>query len=57
MGRLSTSLRYVIVVTRLDALSLGELGGSVQSFGEFSASGRSRTIKIGRCVRDMHKLT
>ena len=43
--------RYVIDVTGLDPFSLGELGGVVQCFGEFSASGRARTIKIGRHVR------
>ena len=47
---------YVIDVTRLDPLSLGELGGGVQCFGEFGASGRSRTMKIGRLVRELHKL-
>ena len=47
----------MIDVTILDSLSLGELGGGVQWFGEFGASGRARTMKIGRCVRDLHKLT
>ena len=49
--------RYVIDVTGLDPLSLGELGGGVQCFGEFGASGRARTMKIGRCVRELQKLT
>ena len=49
--------RYVIEVTRLDPLSLVELGGGVQCFGEFGASGRARTMKIGRRVRELHKLT
>ena len=49
--------RYVIDVTGLDSLSLEELGGGVQCFGEFSASGRARTMKICRCVRELHKLT
>ena len=49
--------RYMIDVTRLDLLSLGELGGGVQCFGEFGASGRARMIKIGRRVRELHKLT
>ena len=40
--------RYVTYVTRLDPLSLGELGGGVQFFGEFGASGRAKTMKIGR---------
>ena len=35
----------MIDVTGLDSLSLGELGGRVQCFGEFGASGRVRTIK------------
>ena len=41
----------------LDPLSLGELGGGVQSFGEFGASGRARTMKIDRRVRELHNLT
>ena len=49
--------RYVIDVTGLDPLSLGELGGGVQCFGEFGASGRVRTMKIGRRVRELRKLT
>ena len=49
--------RYMIDVTGLDPLSLGELGGGVQCFGEFGASGRTRTMKIGRRVRELHKLT
>ena len=44
-------------VTGLDPLSLGELGGGVQCFGEFGASGRARTMKIGRCDRELYKLT
>ena len=47
----------MIDVTVLDSLSLGELGGEVQCFGEFGASGRARTMKIGRHVRELHKLT
>ena len=46
--------RYVIDETGLDPLSLGELGGVVQRFGEFSASGRARTMKIVRHVRELH---
>ena len=49
--------RYVIDVTGLDPLSLVELGSRVQYFGEFGASGRARTMKIGRRVRELHKLT
>ena len=41
MGRISKCRRYVIDVTGLDPLSLGELGGGAQWFGEFSASGRA----------------
>ena len=37
-------------VTGLDPLSLRELDGGVQRFGEFGASRRARTIKICRCV-------
>ena len=44
MGRISKCRRYVIDVTVLDPLSLGELGGGVQCFGEFGASGRARTM-------------
>ena len=43
--------------TVLDSLSLGKLGGGAQLFGEFGASGRARTMKIGRRVRELHKLT
>ena len=43
--------------TVLDSFSLGELGGGVQCFGEFGASGRARTMEIGRRVRELHKLT
>ena len=47
--------RYVIDVTELDPLSLVELGGGFQCFGDFCASGRARTMKIGRRVREMLK--
>ena len=57
MGRISKCCRYVIDVTVLDLLLLGELGDGVQCFGEFGASGRARTMKIGRLVRELHKLT
>ena len=49
--------RYVIEVTRLNPISLGELGAGGPCFGEFGASGRARTMKIGRRVRELHKLT
>ena len=57
MGRISKCRRYLIDVNVLDPLSLGELGDGVQCFGEFGASGRARTMKIGRRVRELHKLT
>ena len=57
MDRISKCFRYVIDSTDLDSLFLGELGGGVQCFGEFGASGRARTMKIGRHVRELHKLT
>ena len=47
--------RYVIDETGLDPLSLGS--GGIQCFGEFGASGPARTMKIGRRVRELHKLT
>ena len=45
----------MIGVTGLDPLSLAELGGEVQCFGKFGASGRARTIKIGRRVRELNR--
>ena len=56
MGRISTSSRYAVDVTGPDPFSLGSWGDN-QCFGEFSASGRPRTIKIGRRVRDLYKMT
>ena len=47
----------MIDVTGLGPLSLVELSGGVQCFGEFGASRRARTMKIGRRVRELHKLT
>ena len=35
----------------------GGVEGGVQGFGEFGASGRARTMKIGRRVMELHKLT
>ena len=49
--------RCVIDVTVQDPLSLVELGGGVQCFGEFGASGRARTMKIGSRVRKLNKST
>ena len=40
----------MIDVTVLVSLSLGELRVRVQCFGDFGASGRARTMKIGRRV-------
>ena len=57
MYRISKCRRYVIDVTVLDLLSLGELGGGVQCSGELGASGRAKTMKIGRRVRELHRLT
>ena len=57
VDRISKCRRYVIAVTVLDSLSLGELGRGVQCFGEFGASGRPRTMKICRRVRKLHKQT
>ena len=57
MGNAYKCRRYVIDVIVLDPLSLGELGGGVQRFGEFGAYGRARTMKIGSRVRELHKLT
>ena len=48
---------YVTDVTGRDPLSLGELGCGVQCFGEFGASGRARTMKVGRRAREPYKLT
>jgi len=47
MGKISTSSRYIIDITGLDPLSLGDF----QCFGDFGASGCARTIKIGSRVR------
>ena len=57
MCRISKCCKYMINVIVLDLLSLGELGGAVQCFGEIGASGRARTMKIGRRVRELHELT
>ena len=57
VGRISKCCIYVIDLTVLDPLSVWELGGEVQCFGEFGASGRARTMKIGWRVRELHKLT
>ena len=49
--------RFVIDVTGLDPLSLEELNGGAQFFGKFGASGRARTMKTRRRVRELYKLT
>ena len=51
MGRISKFRSY------RTGFALFEGVRGVQCFGEFGASGRARTIKIGRHVRDLHKLT
>ena len=56
MGGISTSSGCGIGIAGPVPLSLGELG-DFQCFGEFGASGRVRTIKIGERFRDLHKLT
>ena len=57
MGKINTSARYMIDINGTDPLSLVELEGGVQCFGEFGASGRARAMKIGGRVRELHKLT
>ena len=54
MGRISKCHRYAIDVTALDLF--GGVRGA-QCFDEFGACGRARTMKIGRRVRDLYKLT
>ena len=57
MERISTSPRYNFH-SRTGFALFGELEeGGVQGFGEFVASGRVRTMEIGRRVGDLHKLT
>ena len=56
MARIIEYRRYAIDVTELDPLSLGELGG-LQCFSKFGASGCAMMLKIGRRVRDQHKVT
>ena len=56
VGRKSRCRRYVIYVTVLNPLSIGELGVGDQCSAEFGAFGRARTMKIGRDVRELHKL-
>ena len=56
MDRISKCRRYVIDVAGLDPLSLGELE-RIQCFGEIGTSGCAGTMKIGRRVRDLYKLT
>ena len=48
---------YVIDVFVLHPISLGDLGGGVQCFGEYGSSGRAMTMEMGRRVRKLHKLT
>ena len=56
MGGISTSPRYVIDIIGPGAL-FGGAGGDFQCFSEFGASGRARTMKIVRRVKNLHKLT
>ena len=46
----------MIDITRLDPLSVEELGGGVLCFAEFGASGRAIMMKIGRRIRELYKL-
>ena len=57
MGRISTSRRYAIDITGPDPTSLGNLEGGLQCFGQLGGSGQAMTMKIGRRVRDLYKLT
>ena len=56
MGRISKCCRYMIDITGLYPLSLGELG-EVQFLGKFDASGHARMMKIGRHVRYLCNFT
>ena len=56
MVRISKCSRYVIDVTGPDTLSVGELEGT-SALASLVLLGRARTMKIGRHVRDLHKLT
>ena len=47
----------MIDITGLDPLFFFGVRGNVHCFGEFGASGRARTMKIGRRVSGLHKLT
>ena len=47
----------MIDITGLNLLSLREFRGDFQCFREFGASGRARTMKIDRRVRELHNLT
>ena len=54
MGRINKCRRYVIDVTLLDLLFLEEFGGGVKCFCKFDTSGRARTMKIGKRLRELH---
>ena len=56
MDRISKCCRYVVGVTRTGFALFGGIRGGVQCFGEFGASGRARTMNIGRRFRELHKL-
>ena len=57
MGKISINPRYVIKISGPDPLPLEELRGDFQCFGKIGASEGARTMKIGGCVRDLHRLT
>ena len=57
MGRISRYRRYVIDVNGTGFTLFVGVRWGVRCFGEFGASEPARTMKIGRRVRDLHKLT
>ena len=57
MGRISTSFRYLIDTFGMNLLAFGGVGGISSSLASFGNSGCPRMMKIGRCVRDLQKLT
>ena len=55
-GKDKQSFIYVINIIGTDPPSLGSWE-DFQCFSEFGASGRARTMKIGRRIRALYKLT
>ena len=55
-GKNKHKFRCVIDILETNPLSLGGWG-DFQCFVEFGASGCAGTMKIGRHVRNLHKLT